>query len=291
VIVLLDEPGTSLHGDAQQDFLRFINERLGAKQQVIYTTHSQHMIDPAAYEKLRAVQDRSTRENPDAGATVSTVRLSGDRDTLLPIQAALGYSINQHLFLGGQRHLVVEGGADYVYLAEMSAHLAEKGRKSLDPQLAILPVGGADKIPAFVALLGRHLEVSVLMDGGKGSRHVQRLQSLIDEGVFSASELVLCSQIDDTPGSADIEDMFDPEDYLRLVSWSPLGGLTVADLPKSDARLVSRVSDALAIETFDHGLPATQLAAHRDEFFGAISDATLDRFESLIELLNGTIES
>lgn len=289
VIVLLDEPGTSLHGDAQQDFLRFINERLGAKQQVVYTTHSQHMIDPAAYEKLRAVQDRSTRENPDAGAIVSTVRLSGDRDTLLPIQAALGYSINQHLFLGGQRHLVVEGGADYVYLAEMSAHLAEKGRKSLDPQLAILPVGGADKIPAFVALLGRHLEVSVLMDGGKNSRHVQRLQSLIDEGVFSASELVLCSQVDDAHSSADIEDMFDPEDYLRLVNWSSLGKVNVADLPKSDARLVSRVSDALGVETFDHGLPAAGLASHRDEFFGSITDATLDRFESLIELLNGTI--
>jgi len=253
VIVLLDEPGTSLHGEAQQDFLRFINERLGAKQQVIYTTHSQHMIDPAAYEKLRAVEDRSTRENPDAGAVVTPVRLSGDRDTLLPIQAALGYSINQHLFIGAQRHLVVEGGADYVYLAEMSAHLAETGRKSLDPRLAILPVGGADKIPAFVALLGRHLEVSVLLDGGNNSRHVQRLQSLITDGIFDSSELVLCSQIDGTHSSADIEDMFEPQDYVRLVGWSSLGPLSVGDLPTSGDRMVNRVATALGVGTLITG--------------------------------------
>lgn len=248
------------------------------------------MIDPAAYEKLRAVEDRSTREDPNAGAVVTPVRLSGDRDTLLPIQAALGYSIDQHLFIGAQRHLVVEGGGDYVYLAEMSAHLAEKGRKSLDPRLAILPVGGADKIPAFVALLGRHLEVSVLLDGGNSSRHVQRLQSLISDGIFTASELVLCSQVDGTHSSADIEDMFDAEDYLRLVNWSSLAGsMTVSHLPDPNNRLVGRVAAALGVETFDHGLPAAELAAHRDEFFGSISEATLARFESLIELLNNTI--
>jgi hypothetical protein len=247
------------------------------------------MIDPGAYEKLRAVQDRSTREDPDAGALVSAVRLSGDRETLLPIQAALGYSINQHLFLGAQRHLVVEGGADYVYLAEMSAHLAGKGRTSLDPQLAILPVGGVDKIPAFVALLGRHLKVSVLMDGGKNSKHVQRIQGLIREGIFDAAELVLCSQVSGTHSSADIEDLFEPEEYLRLVGWSTLGSLEVSDLSQPDARLLVRVSDALGVQAFDHGLPAAELASHRSEFLGSVSDATLARFEILFELLNATI--
>ncbi|MDT0478107.1 hypothetical protein RM863_38970, partial [Streptomyces sp. DSM 41014] len=37
VVVLLDEPGTSLHGEAQGDFLRYIYGELGTKQQVLYT--------------------------------------------------------------------------------------------------------------------------------------------------------------------------------------------------------------------------------------------------------------
>ena len=36
---------------------------LGASKQTIYTTHSQHMIDPTKYEKLRAVHDRATRRD------------------------------------------------------------------------------------------------------------------------------------------------------------------------------------------------------------------------------------
>lgn len=287
LVVLLDEPGTSLHGEAQRDFLTFIFERLGAQQQVIYTTHSQHMIDPARYETLRAVEDLATRDNPDLGASVGPVRLSTDRDTVLPVQAALGYSISQHLFLGGYHHVVVEGGADFIYLTEFSDHLKGKSRTSLNPSLSILPVGGADKIPAFVALLGKYLRVSVLMDGGKNSSHFQRLKSLIKEGVIPEARVLLCSAIPDTHSSADIEDLFAESDYLRLFNWAFGTNLGVSDLPSETARLLSRIEQAYG-STFDHGLPAQQIARHRDEFFASADEATLARFEHAISLLNAT---
>lgn len=44
-IVLLDEPALSLHGRAQADFLRFINERLAPNSPVLYTTHSPFMVE------------------------------------------------------------------------------------------------------------------------------------------------------------------------------------------------------------------------------------------------------
>ena len=40
LLILLDEPGLSLHGRAQGDLLRYIKEKLLPKYQVIYTTHS-----------------------------------------------------------------------------------------------------------------------------------------------------------------------------------------------------------------------------------------------------------
>jgi predicted ATP-dependent endonuclease of OLD family len=92
IIVLLDEPGTSLHGEAQQDFVKFVSEELALSKPTMYTTHSQFMVDPARYEKLRAVHDRATRETPDNGVEVTLVSLSADRDTILPVESALGYS-------------------------------------------------------------------------------------------------------------------------------------------------------------------------------------------------------
>lgn len=84
VVVLLDEPGTSLHGEAQGDFLRYIFGELGQNQQVLYTTHSQHMIDPTRYETMRAVHDQATREHPELGVVVTPVSLD-PRVSIIPV--------------------------------------------------------------------------------------------------------------------------------------------------------------------------------------------------------------
>jgi hypothetical protein len=77
VIVLLDEPGLALHARAQNDFLRFINKRLAAKHQVVYTTHSPWMIEPTELRRARLVED-----DPDKGSQVSSDVLSTDPDTV-----------------------------------------------------------------------------------------------------------------------------------------------------------------------------------------------------------------
>src|SRR6266581_7630455 len=44
VLILLDEPGLNLHGRAQADLLRYIEEKLKPDHQVIFTTHSPFMV-------------------------------------------------------------------------------------------------------------------------------------------------------------------------------------------------------------------------------------------------------
>lgn len=66
-VVLLDEPGLTLHGRAQADFLGFINERLSSAAQVLYTTHSPFMVQTDQIQRVRIVEDGG----PDTGATVS----------------------------------------------------------------------------------------------------------------------------------------------------------------------------------------------------------------------------
>lgn len=288
LVVLLDEPGTSLHGDAQRDFVRFVGKELGGAKQTIYTTHSQHMIDPSQYEKLRTVDDRATRENPDLGVIVGPVSLSADRNTLLPIESAIGYSISQHLFLGGGAHLAVEGSSDFVYLQRLTEHLTSKGKTGLDPRLAIVPVGGAPNMPAFVALLGRRLRVSALVDGKKSGTTYERLKDAATANGLSEKSIVLCSSVKGVPTNADVEDLFDVSDYLRLFNWAFDSNLSVEKLPPTNEPILKRI-EALH-GSFDHALPAHTLTTRRIEFFSNVADTTVSRFCELFDLLNASVD-
>ncbi|MDQ0190651.1 AAA family ATPase [Alicyclobacillus cycloheptanicus] len=288
IIVLLDEPGTSLHGDAQRDFVRFIMRELGASKQTLYTTHSQHMVDPTRYEKLRGVHDRSTRENPDNGVSVTKVNLSADRDTILPVESALGYSVSQHLFLGSGQHLAVEGSSDFVYLQRFTEYLISHGQVGLDPRLSIIPVGSVDNMPVFIALLGRRLRVSALVDGDRSTKKLERILAAARDNEVNENAIVVCSDVGaHLPRNADVEDLFDTADYLRLYNWAFNSNLTPEDLPQTSEPIIRRVT--ICRGEFDHALPAHAFTHHRDEFFASVHDQTIKNFSKLFVLLNSTV--
>lgn len=289
VIVLLDEPGTKLHGEAQRDFLRYIHNELGSEQQVLYTTHSQHMIDPAKYEKMRAVHDRATRTDVNAGVAVTTVDLSADRDTVLPVEAALGYSVSQHLFFGSGHHLLVEGSADFVYMQRLSDHLIGQGKPGLDGRFAAIPVGGIDNFAPFIALMGRRFPLTALMDGAESTRQHQRAVRAAKAVGVDSNAMIVCGSIrDDLPATADIEDLFDPEDYLWLYKRA-IGPLELADLASTPEPIIKRIHDARGV--FDHALPAHELTRSADEFFAQVRAATLERFTALFAVLETTLRA
>ncbi|MCL2455787.1 MAG: ATP-binding protein [Micrococcales bacterium] len=285
IVVLLDEPGTSLHGEAQKDLVKYIFDELGTSKQTVYTTHSQFMIDPGRYEKLRAVHDRATREDKEAGVVVTLVSLSADRDTVLPVESALGYTMSQHLFLGSGHHLLVEGSSDFVYLTRMSAHAETTGATGLSPKLTIIPVGGQTNMPAFVALMGRRLEVSVLIDGAKTTATSDRVKRAGGENGIPPNRFVAVSQVGSLPSTADIEDLFAPVDYLRLYNWAFGTTYTIADLPTTGEPIIRKLT-ALRGGEFDHALPAHALTGHTAEFFKEINEITVERFGRLFGLLN-----
>jgi hypothetical protein len=158
IILLLDEPGLSLHARAQEDLLRYFEEELKGDHQVVYSTHSPFMVDVKHFERVRIVQDKTIDSDevlpPDQeGTKVLLDVLDAGADSLFPLQGALGYEIYQGLFIG-PNSLVVEGASDLLYIQGMSSILASAGRVALDPGWTITPVGGADKVPTFVALIG-----------------------------------------------------------------------------------------------------------------------------------------
>jgi predicted ATP-dependent endonuclease of OLD family len=283
VIVLLDEPGLNLHGRAQEDFLRFIEERLAERHQVLYTTHSPFMVQASKLHRVRLLEDHSSRTDPDAGAKVSSDVTAVHGDTIFPLQAALGYDLAQNLFVGGS-NLVVEGTSDYVYLEALSEHLGSVGREALSGGWTIVPVGGADKVPTFGALLGAHLrDITVLLDASNTGN--QRLADLAEEGILDSSRIMTIASITGTK-RADMEDLFEPEEYLRLYNAAFGENLTEDALDGSDP-ILRRIQRQRG-SAFDHRRPSTALLRNKAEFLDALSDATLDRFEALFKKINAT---
>ena len=136
VILLLDEPGLSLHAKAQKDLLQFFKDDLASRHQVIYTTHSPFMIDLGHLNRVRPVENKSLEEGSDRlkyselGTKVSSDVFSVGKDTLIPLQSALGYDISQGVFIS-RNYLLVEGKSDEVYIRVVSSLLETAGKQGL----------------------------------------------------------------------------------------------------------------------------------------------------------------
>lgn len=205
-ILLLDEPGTSLHGTAQAKIVEFLRE-LSADNQVIYTAHSPFMIDADHMETIRPVY-----EEPGTGATrISDDVWPRDKDALFPLQAALGYQLAQSLFIS-KRQTLLEGITDYWIFKSLDYAARVTGREALHPSIILTPTGGASHMmPLASLLLGHEVDVVAILDGDEPGRREGK--KLVDKLLRDTSRTVFVG--DFTPGgntTGETEDLF-PEDY------------------------------------------------------------------------------
>ena len=303
VILLLDEPGLSLHGKAQGDLLRFIDDKLGPSHQVIYTTHSPFMVPADELQRVRIVEDRvDNRRTPrrSDGTKVTQDVLRVEADTLFPLQGALGYEATQTLFVG-EHTLLVEGPSDILYLQGLSAALKARGRTGLDARWTLCPAGGIDRIMPFVSLfVGQRLHVAVLSDeaqGAKGKVERIRKSDILRAGHF----YTVADFIDAAEG--DIEDIFDPEIYAVIVNRSYAlpepHQVTVEKLDQypSTPRVVKKVEAMFqlmpeTIPIFDHFTPAAWLIRNPDVLTAESKpiEDTLAVAEHVFEKFNGLLD-
>jgi predicted ATPase len=202
-ILLLDEPGLHLHGTAQAQLIGFL-DKLSKDNQLVYTTHSPFMIDGTRLERAKAVY-----ETPN-GTCVSGDVWPRDKDTLFPLQAALGYSVCQSLFLS-KRQVLVEGITDYMLLSALSNRLRATGRCCLSPDIVMLPAGGTTKLaPLASMLVGHEVELAIVLDGDPAAvTAVKKLRETLPD---IDSRCLQISGLGFGPRVKEIEDVI-PEDY------------------------------------------------------------------------------
>ena len=293
LILLLDEPGLSLHALAQDDFLKYI-DTLAERHQVIYTTHSPFMVHSDRLHQVRVVEDKDK-----VGTVISDNISSSDNRTIFPLQAALGWTIAQNLVIS-ERNLLVEGPSDLIYLKAVSSILEAKGRNVLRDDVTIVPTGGLDKVVTFVSLLGASgLKIVVLHDY-RGVPE-QKLMDLVKSKIVSLKKIVNVSQFRNLNSSGtigqptDIEDLFSPAfylDYFNKTFSKQLGGtnITESTLPAGD-RIINLIERYLADNSiqirpsggFNHYAVATYFVSNPPQ---SLDEEALSRFEALFKAVN-----
>lgn len=174
-ILLLDEPGMSLHGLKQRDFRETIS-RLSETNQTIYSTHSPFLVGPDELDLVRVIELKSREEGTKVHTTIS----SSDPAGLLPLQEAFGYDLAQSLF-AQQRNLILEGLTDYWYVEATSALLRDAKLENLDERIALVFANSAGKVVYYATILFAHkLKITALLDSDNAGDQAAKQETLVN---------------------------------------------------------------------------------------------------------------
>lgn len=302
-IILLDEPGLTLHGKAQGDLLRYIVERLLPDHQVVFTTHSPFMVPMNRLADVRIVEDVII-EKPGKRLEVKGTKVRSDvlevsDDTLFPLQGALGYEVTQSLFIGANTWLV-EGPSDILYLTVLSQALTKRSRKGIDPKWTLCPSGGIDKIAPFVRLFGgNRINMAVLSDIANGDK--TKIENLKKANILKAGHFYTCADFT-VQSEADVEDLFEVDLFVQMLNgaYEPPAASLVTTPSLTAASPTPRIvkkAEALfnlmpvAVAEFDH-FGAARWLLENPSVLDADSpavNATLDRFETVFKTFNALL--
>ncbi len=157
-LLLIDEPGLSLHARAQEDVLK-VFEDIKDQVQIIYTTHSPHLIDHNKLYRLLAVQ--RSRQNGEQSETLiydASHLHSATSDTLSPISSLMGTGFDRQQFTRQTRNVIVEDICSFYYLSALCK--MQGGNQGI----SFLPANGPAGVTTLVNLLiGWGFDFSVLL--------------------------------------------------------------------------------------------------------------------------------
>jgi hypothetical protein len=189
MVLLVDEPGVSLHARAQEDVLK-VFEDIKDRIQIIYTTHSPHLVEINKLHRVLAVQ------RDDLDSLRSTTRIldplslsSASPDTLTPLQSILGNPVAGEGFSSKRANLIVNDTGSFYMLNAIILLTGIIGK------ICVIPSTNVSSIPLlcnilmgwgmdFAVLLfenddeiqmAEHLKNSVFRTDGKGSEIIMRM--------------------------------------------------------------------------------------------------------------------
>lgn len=279
-ILLLDEPGMSLHALKQREFRETLT-KLAAKNQTIYTTHSPFLVGPNELDCVRVVElnDRSI------GTKVHTTITSSDSAALLPLQEALGYDLAQSLF-AQQRNLVLEGLTDEWYLEGVAALLADGGEVRLNDKIALVTADTAGKVVYFATILHAHnLKVAALLDSDNAGEAAATQDILVhklgQKGILRTRDYAL------GVAKAEIEDLL--RDTLPVIARDQFGWDVVDQVAQQASRPLVDIFSGVT-DFSKYKLAKAFLRWTRENDVGALSEGERVAWTKLITAINTALK-
>ncbi|WP_107496444.1 AAA family ATPase [Thalassobius sp. I31.1] len=294
-IVLLDEPGHSLHPLAQRDLSTFFDS-LSKTHQIVFTTHSPFMIDADRLDRVRKVFVDGD------GGTVASSNLAVSRGknaekgagATYAVHSALNLSVAESLLLGCTP-VIVEGPSDQHYLSAIKNILISKGRINPVAELVFPPSGGAKTAKIIAAILmGRDDALPfVLLDGDAAGK--QAAKSLKDGLYQSSKDSVLTTdQFTGDMKASEIEDLLPIVLVIQVLDrLERRAGQDFEDFYETDKPIVPQIKAWAVDEGFELvsdwkiqlalGVKG-KLLSNPDKH---VDDTLLDRWVTLFERFSG----
>lgn len=280
-VLLLDEPGMSLHGLKQRDF-RSTLSKLSEQNQTIYTTHSPFLVGPNELDLVRVVELKSR----DEGTKVHTTISSSDPAGLLPLQEALGYDLAQSLF-SQQKNLVLEGITDYWYLEAVSSMFRDSGLEGLDEKIALVFANSAGKVVYYATILHAHnLKIAALLDsdsaGDQAAEQDHLVHSVGNKNILRTKDF--CAGIQ----KAEIEDLL--RDTLITIIASDFGKDVSAMATKQSGRPILELLSKELSQFSKYKIAKAFVAWTRNHSASDLTEGEIAQWTKLFKAVNKALK-
>ena len=281
-ILLLDEPGMSLHALKQREFRKTLS-RLATTNQTIYTTHSPFLVGPDELDLVRVVEMAGREE----GTKVHTSVTANDPAALLPLQEALGYDLAQSLFT--QKHnLILEGLTDYWYIEAVSQLLRESGEANLNEKIALVPANSAGKVVYFATILhAQRLKVAALLDSDSAGDQAAEQETLVhtlgNKKILRTKDFLAIKT-----KSAEIEDLL--RETLVKIAKTDLGWDVSATAASQIERPIVSIFESEVKDFSKYRLAKAFVRWSRDNEASALTASERSQWGDLIKAVNAVLK-
>jgi hypothetical protein len=239
-VLLLDEPGMSLHPLAQRDLSDFF-DNLSKTNPLLYTSHSPFLVQADRLDRARKVyvdKDGTTKVSSDLR------KAAGDPQpgAAYAVHSAINLGIAESLLIGCSP-IVVDGASDQHYLTTIKTLLVSAGLIKPQSELVFPPAGGAKTARIIASILtGRDEQLPVILsdDDAVGRSAARELR----DGLYASAPERLLSLKDFVFEGAEVEDLFPPKFLAEIIERAcnlPRGEEDVRDVIEEGKPFVDQI--------------------------------------------------
>ncbi len=271
MVLLIDEPGLSLHARAQEDVLK-VFDYIKDKIQVLYSTHSPHLIDSKKIYRLLAVQ-RAIEDDDSSETKIFNAKslTEASADTLSPIYTLIGARLSEQQYIRQKNNVILEDISTYYYLSTILTMI------ELKKEIYLLPASNISNVETLVnLLLGWGLDFVVLTGGNPEGMEIF---SDIKQNLCRGDQSLVRKYLINMDQFQGIEDLFSTLDFKKFILHQRVG------IPETNSEFLkeNRYSRAVLASNFMNEVQDNNLK------FGDFDEETRDNFMWLFQKLESVL--